>query len=80
MHFVQHPSNNAVFGAPNGWDQAGLPCGALPVTRTAIDGVPAIQSYWRPNAAELAALNAGNPVVLSIIGQGMPPVQLGVAA
>lgn len=43
-------------------------------------GVPVIRSFWKPDALELAALNAGNSVVLTILGSGMPPVCLGVEA
>jgi len=78
MNKVQHPSNNGVLGAPAGWDQKELPCDALPITRTTFGGVPAIQSYWKPDAAELRQLNAGACVVLSVIGQTMPPVAVGV--
>lgn len=78
MHRTQHPSNNAVLGAPGGWDQNELPCGALPITRTVVDGVAAVVSYWQPNAEELAALNAGRPVALWVVGSTMPPVALEV--
>ncbi|MFC3457241.1 hypothetical protein [Massilia haematophila] len=78
MNRIQHPTNNAVLGAPAGWDQLELPCGALPVTRTQIDGLPAVVSFWRPTAAELAALNAGGSIELSVLGHTMPPVSLGV--
>lgn len=80
MNKVQHPSNNGVLGAPAGWNQAGFPCGALPITRTECEGQPAIVSYWEPNAEELAALNAGSPIALWVIGQTMPPVALSVDA
>lgn len=78
MRKTQHPTNNAVLGAPTGWDQGELPCGALPITRTEVDGVPAVVSYWTPSAQELAALNAGKPVALWVVGQTMPPVALEV--
>ncbi|WP_194720810.1 hypothetical protein [Noviherbaspirillum malthae] len=80
MNKTQHPSNNAVLGAPAGWDQKQLPCSALPVTRTDWDGVPAVLSFWKPTAEELAALNAGGSVVLWVAGQTMPPVALTVDA
>lgn len=76
MNHIQHTSNNAVFGAPTGWDQKELPCDALPVTRTTLGGIPCLESYWRPTESELAELNAGGYVVLSIIGNSMPPVAL----
>lgn len=80
MRHIQHPSNNWVLGAPAGWDQKELPVNALPVTHSTADGVPCVVSFWMPNAAELAALNAGHPVVLSILGETMPPVSLLVEA
>lgn len=80
MNRTQHPSNNAVLGAPQGWDQNELPCGALPITRTVCDGVAAVVSYWTPTAEELAALNAGRPVALWVVGSTMPPVAVTVDA
>jgi hypothetical protein len=78
MNRIQHPSNNAVLGAPQGWDQKELPCNALPITRTECEGMPAVVSFWRPTAEELAALNEGAAVALWVIGRTMPPVSLSV--
>lgn len=80
MNKTQHRSNNAVLGAPDGWDQSQLPCDALPVTKLLWDGLPAVVSYWRPTAEELAALNTGALVALSVVGHTMPPVALYVEA
>lgn len=74
MNPTQHPSNNKVFGAPEGWDQQTMPCQALPVTVQLVDDQPCIVSYWRPTADELAQLVAGGLVGLHIYGRGMPPV------
>ena len=76
MQKIQHPSNNAVLGAPAGWDQKELPCGALAITRTECQGVPAVVSYWMPTIDELAALNAGQPLALWVLGTTMPPVAI----
>lgn len=78
MNKIQHPSNNAVLGAPAGWDQSELPCGALPITRGTQDGLPVVVSYWMPTPEELAALNAGKPVALWVVGPTMPPVSVEV--
>jgi len=78
MDRTQHPSNNLVLGAPIGWDQGELPCSALPVTRVAYEGQPAMLSFWRPNAAELEQLNAGGLVALCVFGTSHPPVSVGV--
>ena len=62
------------FSAPKGWDESvSGPCADLDVRRT--DDI--CESAWRPTAEELAALNAGGVVVLSIMG-GQPPVMLSV--
>lgn len=78
MNKHQHPSNNDVLGAPKGWDQGELPCSALPITRTEVEGFACVDSYWKPTAEELAVLNAGGSVALTVLGATMPPVQLWV--
>jgi hypothetical protein len=78
MDRTQHPTNNLVLGAPAGWDQQQLPCGALPVTQLMVDGQPAMVSFWRPSAEELAQLQAGAFVSLWVYGAGHPPVAVGV--
>lgn len=80
MEFVHHPTNNHVFGPPIDYDHTIVPCGALPVTICMVDGRQEIQSYWRPNAEELAAINRGNPIVLVVLGQQHPVVSLAVEA
>lgn len=80
MRPTQHRSNNAVIGAPPEFNQEALPCSALAITRVIYEGdIPAIQSYWVPTAAELAILNNGGAVELSVIGYTMPPVALTAA-
>lgn len=78
MNKHQHPSNNDVLGAPKGWDQGALPCAALPITRAKFGDMEAVVSYWRPSAEDLAVLNAGGSIELSILGRTMPPVMLSV--
>lgn len=73
MRPTQHPSNNRVLGAPKGWDQGALPVGAIAITDTVQSGVPCVVTFWRPGAEELALLNAGGLVALSIVGKTMPP-------
>lgn len=78
MQRTQHPSNNAVLGAPPGWDQQQLPCDALPITRISIDGQAGMVSFWRPTPEELAQLAAGGLVSLCVLGGAHPPVSLWV--
>lgn len=65
-----------VLGAPKGWEpeKDGNCC------QLAVRVVEDIwQSAWEPTPAELAALNAGGSIVLSVVG-GQPPVMLHVEA
>ncbi|UUZ68052.1 hypothetical protein LP416_27695 [Polaromonas sp. P2-4] len=65
-----------MLGAPKGWEQGELPCHALPITDAIQGGVPTVISFWKPDAEELALLNAGGLVALSIVGRTMPPAAL----
>jgi hypothetical protein len=77
MNAVQHSSNTRVLGAPRGWVQGELPVHALPITDAiAGDKVPTVLSFWKPDAEELAMLNAGGLVSLSVVGITMPPVAI----
>ncbi len=49
-------------------------CGQLPVK--VFEGC--LVSYWKPSAAELAQLNAGELVRVSIMGERQPPVSIAV--
>jgi hypothetical protein len=63
-----------VFGAPKGWNaEENGHCGQLVIRQAA----GFLESAWEPTPAELAALNAGGHVVLSVFG-GQPPVALSV--
>lgn len=77
MQHTQHPSNNDVLGAPLGvsLDE----CHALAITRVQYqNGMPAVRSYWRPNAAELEALQKGALVCLEVWGGAHAPLLLTV--
>ena len=76
MNFFKHPSNNLALSTPEGHDQSNLGIYTLPVTRTTINGVQCVQSFWKPDLDELARLNAGTCLVLSVMGHTMPPVAL----
>ena len=80
MNCYRHHTNNDALRAPNGWDQAHVPCNALPITRTECDGIPAVVSYWKPTENELAILAGGGSIALWVIGSTMPLVMLAVDA
>lgn len=78
MRATQHPSNNGVLGAPEGWDQKELPCSAVPITRCQWNAQAAVLTFWEPTAEEVEKLLAGAKVVLWVAGRSMPPVALTV--
>lgn len=77
MNHIPHPSNNARFGAPDGWDQEEAACDVLPGTVEIEDGLRVVNTWWQPTHEELMGLLAGGAVKLSIVG-GQPPVRLSV--
>lgn len=77
MKFIQHPSNNAVLGAPEG---SGIEdVRALFITRVKYDdGSHTVASYWMPDDNERALIARGEPIRLTVLGVTMAPVKLDV--
>ena len=50
----------------------------LPVAKHEEGGYACISSFWRPTAEELAALNRGSVVMLTVLGNGISPMRLQV--
>jgi hypothetical protein len=75
---TEHHSNNAVLGAPAGWDQGATPCSTLSITRLEVDGLDAMVSFWRPTNEELQQLASGGLVSLWIFGAAHPVISVGV--
>lgn len=72
---VNHNTANRVLRAPPGQEDDVI---AIQV-RDDMSGVyPTVVSFWKPNAAELAALNVGAVVTCSVMGRTMPPIYIGV--
>lgn len=64
-----------VIGKSQGY--YGLPLRDIVVNDTVTGPqTPAMESAWFPTPDELAAINAGAPIILRIMGTGHPPVQL----
>jgi hypothetical protein len=68
------------LGAPKDWQpEDDGPCAHLAIQDAALDGgTPVMVSAWEPTPGELAAMNAGKPVYLQIVGTAHPPVMLWV--
>lgn len=77
MNRHQHPTNNAILGAPEGMTKD--ECQALPLTILSYEnGIRSLKSYWTPTEEELAILNSGGYVTLEVLGIQHPPVIIGV--
>lgn len=75
MRFHQHASTNTLLTAPMGLEGE---VDTMPVTRSDLGGIHTMQSFWRPDEFELAALNRGSSVMLTILGTFHPPVKVEV--
>lgn len=66
------------FSAPKGWDEAkNGECDTLTVRRRNETGNHTFESAWYPTPEELALLNAGEPVILTV-WNSQPPVSINV--
>lgn len=78
MNLTQHSTNNGVAAAP-----VGVPIDIIrPAPYTLFnDGVlgPCIQTFWRPEPEELAALNRGCLVMLTVASLNVYPHRVEVA-
>lgn len=72
---LEFTSQSRVLNAPRGWNASEpIKCGMLPIRDATVEGIACMQSYWKPDANELAALNAGAHIRLTVYGTGHPPV------
>lgn len=55
----------------------GLPLRDIVINDTVTGpNTPAMETAWLPTPEELAALNAGAPIILRVCGTGHPPVMI----
>lgn len=74
-----HPGVTRRFGAPADWSpKLNGECGVLEVAELVDGHLPWMESLWRPDAEEIAALKDGGVVTLRIQGQVHPVVSVGV--
>jgi len=63
------------LNAPKDWKPSrDGECSTLCVRFSEYGGLPSQLSYWKPDAAELKALNEGYSVCLGVVGLTHPPV------
>ena len=79
MQPAPHPSATRRIGAPRDWNaEKHGPCATIEVADVVQDGLGYMETIWRPDAEELAALNAGAGIVLGINGFDHPVIYLSV--
>lgn len=76
MDPVKIEGANLVLGKPSNWTDR--ECGSLHAYRDTADGVTITTSAWKPTPDELAAINSGATVYLTVWGQAHPPVSVWV--
>ncbi len=70
------PQATGVLGPPEGWDEAeNGPCEVLPFMKQG----PMLVSMWVPDDLEKARIAAGFPIVLAIMGDTHPVVNVSVS-
>lgn len=63
------------LGAPKEWDHnLDGPCETLDIRDGLLNGSSCMFSLWLPTPEELALLNKGVPVTVSIVGTMHPPI------
>lgn len=88
MRSVRVSGATNLFGAPKNWDDSKYgPCGGLPVRvnlwpegSNSATALTQCTSAWKPSATELALLNAGGAVEVSLIMPVQCPMYCGVVA
>ena len=76
--FRRHPETNIDLGKPAGWDdQVNGECVTLPaVQAVTTDGLHVYHTFYDPTPEQLARLNAGQPVRLSIYSRSHPVISI----
>jgi hypothetical protein len=73
------PEANGIFHAPQGDESrvASIHVYQGEIKGGSCDGFPVIVTAWKPNVKELEDLQAGKPVYIGFVTNGLPPHILG---
>lgn len=72
---IDFEGSNKKYTKPKGWTDE--ECGDLHTLETITEqGQPLIISCWQPNKEDIEAINAGRPIWLKMISNGMCPVEV----
>ena len=76
MTAITFPQANINFARPKDLEESqcsGLHGYGGQIRGGTLDGCPIIVTAWKPNAYELAQLNAGEPVFIGMLTEVLPP-------
>lgn len=76
---TQLPQNNFTFTTPEDLEKSqcgDIPCFRGTIQRGSLEGAPIIVTAWMPHPEELEALNRGEPVYVTTLGNGLPAQML----
>lgn len=75
MSPIDFEGTNVTYGKPS--DMTDEECTPLKAYKGPDEANrPCTLTAWMPNADDMKAINAGLPIYLKIVGEGMPPVAL----
>lgn len=74
MQIIRIAGTTRTIGKAQGY--LGLPLRDIVVDDPVSGPTAAMETAWEPTPDELAALNAGAPIILCVLGSGHPPVML----
>lgn len=76
MQYIPHPQHTRNLGAPIGWDHSKVHCGSLSISDKTMQGMPVMESYWKPEGFEDVMIMLGTPIALGVYAQSHPPVSI----
>ena len=75
MRSIHFPEANVIFEKPTTMDDSEC----LPISVYAghdENGNPYINTLWQPSKEDIDAINAGRPIVVTVLGNTLPPMSL----
>lgn len=76
MRPIDFEGANAIYGKPKSMtDEECLPVSAYQHLDESGEVIN-IVTMWKPNKEDIEAINAGRPIIVSVVGSALPPMAL----
>ncbi|WP_293925448.1 hypothetical protein [Sphingobacterium sp. UBA6320] len=75
MRPIDFKQANVTFNKPTTMDDSEC----LPIQAYVgqdVNGNPHVNTVWQPSKEDIEAINAGRPIVVCVLGTGLPPMSL----